>query len=53
MSDNLKLELRANLYVDLKNNALPDYSYGIYFIANELFFLQKIKKRKSLKGPIH
>lgn len=42
MSRNLKLELRANLYVDLKNDVLPDYSFGLYFIANELFFLKKI-----------
>ena len=33
---NLKLELRANLYVDLKNDVLPDYSFGLYFIANEI-----------------
>ncbi|MAW65118.1 MAG: hypothetical protein CMD18_02875 [Flavobacteriales bacterium] len=48
MSNNLKLELRANLYVDIKNNVLPDYSYGVYFIANELFFLKKINKNRSL-----
>ena len=45
ISDNLKLELRANIYVDLKNKVLPDYSYGIYFIANELFFLKKLTKK--------
>lgn len=49
MSNNLKLELRANLYVDIKNNTLPDYSYGVYFVANELFFLKKISKSRALK----
>ena len=43
MSKNLKLELRMNLYVDLRNDVLPDYSFGVYFIANELFFLKKDK----------
>tara|TARA_Y100000589_G_scaffold75216_1_gene68813 strand:+ start:22317 stop:23444 length:1128 start_codon:yes stop_codon:yes gene_type:complete len=43
MSNNLKLELRMNLYVDLRNDVLPDYSFGVYFIANELFFLKKDK----------
>ncbi len=43
LSDNLKLELRGNLYVDLKNDVLPDYSFGLYFIANELFFLKKLE----------
>ena len=45
MSKNLKLELRANLYVDLKNNVLPDYSFGLYFIANELFFVKHINQK--------
>ena len=45
ISDNLKLEVRANIYVDIKNKVLPDYSYGIYFIANELFFLKKVTKK--------
>ncbi len=43
VSENLKLEVRTNIYVDLKNDVLPDYSFGIYFIANDLFFLKKIK----------
>ena len=43
LSDNLKLELRGNLYVDLKNDVLPDYSFGLYFIANELFFIKKLE----------
>lgn len=48
IGNNLKLELRANLYVDIKNKVLPDYSYGVYFIANELFFLKKISKNRIL-----
>ena len=45
ISENLKLELRANFYADLINNSMPDYSFGLYFIANELFFLKKINKK--------
>lgn len=46
ISKNLHLELRTELYSDLVNDILPDYTYGFYFIANERFFLKKIKKRK-------
>lgn len=43
VSINLKFELRANFYADLLNDVLPDYSYGLYFVANERFFLKKVK----------
>ncbi len=46
VTNNLKLEVRANFYADLLNNVLPDYSYGIYFVANERFFIKKISKSK-------
>lgn len=45
MSESLKLEIRANIYLELKDKVIPDYSYGIYFIANEVFFLKKIRER--------
>lgn len=46
ISKNLHLEFRTELYGDLVNDVLPDYTYGFYFIANERFFLKKIKKRR-------
>lgn len=48
ISNNLYLELRTELYMDLGNDVLPDYTYGFYFVANENFFLKKIKKRNRI-----
>lgn len=46
ISSNLHLELRAEMYVSLIHDALPDHTYGFYFVANENFFISKLKKRK-------
>lgn len=44
ISKNLRLELRTEIYVDLDIPKTPDYTFGFYFVANELFFLKKLKK---------
>ena len=44
ISKNLKLELRTEIYIDVDKPNAPDYNYGFYFVANELFFLKKLRK---------
>ena len=44
ISKNLRLELRTEIYLDLDKPNTPDYTYGFYFVANELFFLKKLRK---------
>jgi hypothetical protein len=44
ITKNLRLELRTEIYIDLDKPDLPDYTYGFYFVANELFFLKKLRK---------
>lgn len=47
VSDFFEIAVRADGYYDLINNDFS-YSFGLYFVLNELFFLSKIKTKNQL-----
>ena len=47
LSKQVKIEARADGYYDLINNRF-DYSYGLYLLLNEDFFIKKLKVRSAL-----